>query len=66
MGLQSCQKTSAAFLVWKREAKIPLEFAYDKQEQLSGIIRLAKIFNKHVFMGQMISIAYIQQHAYDQ
>ena len=30
MGAQSCQKKAAAFLIWKREAKIPLDYGYDK------------------------------------
>ena len=66
MGAQSCQKIAAAFLIWKREARIPVDFAYDNQERLQGLVRLVKIVDKHLQIGQMVSLAYIQQHACDQ
>ena len=66
MGAQSCQKTAAAFLIWKREAKIPVDFAYDNQERLQGLIRLGRIVSKHMHIGKMVSLAHIQQHACDQ
>ena len=63
MGAQSCQKTAAAFLIWKRETRIPIDYAYDNQERFSGLYRLAKIVGKHVQFGQLVAFEYLKLQA---
>lgn len=49
----------AAFLEWKRQARIPLDFAYDSQVRIQGLLRLGKILDKHLQAALLLAFTQI-------
>ena len=59
LGGQSVAKLPAAFLEWKRQAQIPLDFAYDSQYRIQGLLRLGQVLDKHLRAGLLLAFTQI-------
>ena len=66
MGIQQCQKVSQAFLIWKRNTGIPIDYAYDNQMRVQGSLAVDAIMKKHMLANKLVSFTRVQLHANDQ
>ena len=65
MGSQQINKVSTAFLVWKRNTGIPIDYAYDNQVRGQGLLAVDRILRKHMKVSMLTSFTKVQLHALD-
>ena len=66
MGTQSCQRVSQAFLIWKRNTGIPIDYAYDNAARLQGLLAVDAILAKHMRAIKLVCFTRVLLHSHDQ
>ena len=66
MGSQPCQKVSQAFIIWKRNAGIPIDYAYDNQIRGQGLLGIDRILTRHIRATELVCLTRIQLYAHEQ